>query len=74
MPARAFEAGDPVSGCPPGARAGSAWLLSSSSDIETGTELAKHLQRLLEILEPAVADPRELVRGGRRADWFCFTR
>ena len=50
----------------------SAWLLSSGSGIEDGTELAEHLHRLLDDLEPVTARLRDLVHAGYKAGWFCY--
>jgi len=66
------EAGDRVSSRSLHARDCSAWLLSSSPDIEPGTELREHLHRLLAILEPVARPLWELVREGYEANWFCF--
>jgi hypothetical protein len=56
----------------PPPRAGSLWLLSSSPGIETGTEVAEHLHRLLAILEPATQALWELADAGYNANWFCY--
>ena len=66
------EAGGRVSSRSRHTRDCSAWLLSSSPDIEPGTELSEHLQRLLAILEPVTESLWELVREGYEANWFCF--
>ena len=66
------EAGDRVSSRSPHVRDCSAWLLSSSPEVEPGTELSEHLHRLLAILEPVAARLWELVREGYEANWFCF--
>ena len=49
-----------------------AWLLSSSPAIETGTELAGQLHRLLAVIKPVTAQLRDLVHAGYQANWFCF--
>ena len=51
-PTRAFEAGDPVSSRSPSTHDCSLWLLSSSAEVQDGTELAEHLHRLLATVEP----------------------
>ena len=66
------EAGDRVSSRSSLTRGSSAWLLSSSSCVESGTELSEHLHRLLTILEPVAARLWELVREGYDANWFCL--
>ncbi len=66
------EAGDRVSSRSPHTRDCSVWLVSSSPEIEPGTELSEHLHRLLAILEPVTAQLWELVREGYEANWFCF--
>jgi hypothetical protein len=53
-------------------RDSSAWLLSSSPGIETGTELAVALHRLLAVLEPVAPELWDLVRAGYQANWFCI--
>lgn len=70
--ARALEAGDPVSRRSSATRKCSAWLLSSSPDIETGTELAEQLHRLRSVLEPVTGHLWDLVREGYEPNWFCF--
>jgi hypothetical protein len=72
LPSRAFEAGDRVSRRSRAARGSSAWLLNSSSGIEDGTELAEHLHRLLDDLEPVTAQLWDLVHAGYEANWFCY--
>jgi hypothetical protein len=72
QPTRAFEAGAPASSRSAATRQGSLWLLTSSPGIETGTELAEHLHRLLAILEPATAALWELARAGYEANWLCY--
>jgi hypothetical protein len=71
-PIRAFEAGDPVSSRSVGTRDSSLWLLSSSAEIEDGTELSQQLHRLLAILEPVAAPLWELVHEGYEANWYCW--
>jgi hypothetical protein len=71
QPTRAFEAGDPVSSRSPATRQESLWLLTSSPGIETGTEIAEHLHRLLSVLEPATAALWELAHAGYDANWLC---
>ena len=71
-PTRSFEAGDPVSSRSAAARQGSLWLLASGPGIETGTELAEHLHRLLAVLEPATAALWELAHAGYDANWLCY--
>jgi hypothetical protein len=48
------------------------WLLSASTDIETGVELATQLDRLLVILEPVTALLWDLVEAGYEANWLCY--
>lgn len=72
QPTRSSEVGDPVGRRTAATRDSSAWLLSSSPGIETGTELAEHLHRLLAILEPVTAQLWDLVRAGYDANWFCY--
>jgi Domain of unknown function (DUF4279) len=71
QPTRAFEAADPVSSRSARTRGSSLWLLNSSPRIEAGTELAEHLHRLLDILEPVTALLWELCRSGYHANWLC---
>jgi hypothetical protein len=72
QPTRALEAGDRVSCRSNVTRDSSAWLLTSSPGIETGTELAAQLNRLLAVLEPVTAPLWDLVRAGYEANWFCY--
>ena len=72
QPTRAIEAGAPVSSHSAATRQGSLWLLTSGPGIETGTELAEHLHRLLAILEPATAALWELANAGYEANWLCY--
>lgn len=72
QPTRAFEVGDPVSSRSASTRTGSLWLLSSSPGVQTGTELAEHLHRLLAILEPATDALWELASAGYDANWLCY--
>ena len=72
LPSRAFEAGDRMSRRSQAARGSSAWLLTSSLGIEDGTELAEHLHRLLDDLEPVTAQLWDLVHAGYKASWFCY--
>lgn len=72
QPSRTFETGDPVSSRSVRARDHSLWLLSSSPNTQTGTELTEHLHRLLAILEPVTAPLWELVHAGYDANWFCY--
>ena len=72
QPTRALEAGDRMSSRSAATRDSSAWLLSSSPGIETGTELAEQLHRLLVLLEPVTAQLWDLVRAGYEANWFCY--
>ena len=72
QPTRAIEAGNPVSSHSAATRQGSLWLLTSGPGIETGTELAEHLHRLLAILEPATAALWELANAGYEANWLCY--
>ena len=61
QPTRAMEAGDRMSSRSAATRDSSAWLLSSSPGIETGTELAEQLHRLLVLLEPGTYNNPEVV-------------
>jgi Domain of unknown function (DUF4279) len=72
QPTRAFEADDRVSKRSASVRDSSLWLLASSPAIETGTEIAEQLHRLLGILEPATEALWEVARSGYEANWFCF--
>jgi Domain of unknown function (DUF4279) len=72
QPTRAFEEGDPVSSRSASTRKSSLWLLSSSPQIEDGTELTGHLHRLLAILEPVTAPLWDLVNEGCEANWYCW--
>jgi Domain of unknown function (DUF4279) len=72
QPTRALEAGDRVSHRSNATRDSSAWLLSSSPGIETGTELAGQIHRLLAVLEPVTAPLWDLVRAGYEANWLCY--
>jgi hypothetical protein len=72
QPTRAIEAGDRVSGRSAAIHQESLWILPSGHRIETGTELAEHLRRLLAILEPATAALWELAQAGYEANWLCY--
>jgi len=72
QPTRALEAGDRVSRRSAATRDSCAWLLTSSPGIETGTELAGQLHRLLVLLEPVTAPLWDLIRAGYEANWFCY--
>ncbi len=72
QPTRALEAGDPISSRSAKVRDSSAWLLTSSSSIEVGTELSEQLHRLLAILEPVTTPIWDLVHEGYEANWFCY--
>jgi hypothetical protein len=72
LPSRAFEAGDRISRRSQATRDSSAWLLASSPGIQAGTELAEHLHRLLDDLEPVTAQLWDLVHAGYQANWFCY--
>jgi len=66
-PTRAIEAGAPVGRRSAHVRDSSTWLLSASSGIETGVELATQLDRLLVILEPVTPLLWGLVEAGYEA-------
>jgi hypothetical protein len=72
QPTKAHEAGDPVSPRSAHTHQSSLWLLSSSPQIELGTELAEHLHRLLAILEPVTGQLWGLVHQGYEANWYCW--
>jgi len=72
QPTKTREADDPVAGRSTPARGASIWLLSSSPQIESGTELSEHLHRLLAILEPHTEALWELVSAGYGANWYCW--
>jgi hypothetical protein len=72
LPSRKFEVGERVSRRSQVTRSSSAWLLSSSSGIDDSTELAEHLHRLLDDLEPVTAQLWDLVHAGYEANWFCY--
>lgn len=73
QPSQSLEEGTPVSRRSPRAlRDSSLWVLSSSPEIESGGEIADHLLRLLEILEPATKALWELSDAGYLMDWFCY--
>jgi len=72
QPTAAFEAGSPVSRRSTATRDSCLWLLKSSAGIESGVELATHLQRLLIILEPRAERLWGLVQDGFQANWFCY--
>ncbi|MET1073219.1 MAG: DUF4279 domain-containing protein [Umezawaea sp.] len=69
-PSQVFEVGDPVGRSPGNTRRVSLWLLSS--DLPSDAELADHLHRLLNRLEPRTAALWQLVDQGYAADWFCL--
>jgi hypothetical protein len=72
VPSATFEIGDPLGTGSSGVHESSGWLLTSSDEIQDGVEIETQLDRLLEVLAP-VEDPLwDLVRGGYRANWFCF--
>ena len=71
QPTRAIEAGR-VSSRSAVVHQESLWILTSGHGIETGTELAEHLHRLLAILEPATAALWELAHAGYEANWLCY--
>ena len=64
--------GDRISSRSQATRDSSAWLLTSSPGIEDGTELAEHLHRLLDDLEPVTAQLWDLVHAGYRANRSCY--
>jgi len=72
QPTTAHEAGDPVSGRSAHTHQSSLWLLSSSPEIEPGTDPAEHLHRLLAILEPVAGPLWELAEAGYDANWYCW--
>ena len=72
QPTGAHEAGDPVSSRSARTRDSSRWLLTSSPEIEDGTELGEHLHRLLAILEPVTGRLWELASEGYDANWYCW--
>ena len=72
QPTRSHEAGDPVSRRSAHTLGYSLWLLSSSPEIEDGTELSAQLHRLLAILEPVTWTLWELVSEGYDANWYCW--
>lgn len=69
-PSRAFEAGDRVGRRSRAIRRVSLWLLSS--DLPPGGELADHLHRLLDQLEPKADMLWQLAGQGYAVDWFCL--
>ncbi|MFG1644416.1 DUF4279 domain-containing protein [Amycolatopsis sp. NPDC049252] len=69
-PSHEFEAGDRVGRRSGAVRRGSLWLLSS--DLPPGGELADHLHRLLDRLEPKADALWQLTGQGYVADWFCL--
>ena len=69
-PSQSFEAGDRVGRVSRAIRRGSLWLLSS--DLPPGSELADHLHRLLDHLEPKAETLWQLTDQGYVADWFCL--
>jgi Domain of unknown function (DUF4279) len=72
QPTEAFEAGTPTGRRSPVARDSSVWILQSSPRIQSGTELAAQLLRLLAVLEPVTQPLWDLVHAGYRANWFCY--
>jgi hypothetical protein len=66
------EAGALVSGRSTVRRKSSLWRLNASDHIESGTELADQLGRLLDRLEPVSGAIWDLVREGYEADWYCW--
>jgi hypothetical protein len=72
LPSRAFEVGDRISRRSQATSDSSAWLLTSSPGVEDGAELAGHLHRLLDDLEPVTAQLWDLVHAGYKANWFCY--
>jgi hypothetical protein len=72
QPTSTREADDRVSSRSTLTRGSSIWLLSSSPEIEGGTELSEHLHRLLAILEPHTRALWELVNAGYQANWYCW--
>ena len=69
-PSHAFEVGDRAGRSSTTVRRTSLWLLSS--DLPPDGELADHLHRLLDRLEPKAAALWQLVGQGYVADWFCL--
>jgi hypothetical protein len=69
-PTDAFEIGDQVGRSPGNTRRVSLWTLSSG--LPPDSELADHLEWLLERLEPRTAQVWRLVHDGYGADWFCL--
>jgi hypothetical protein len=72
QPSRALEAGAPISSRSSQTRELSVWLLNSSPQIETDSDPAEHLRRLLAVLEPVTEPLWELVRAGYEATWYCW--
>ena len=72
QPTSTREADDRVSSRSTLTRGSSIWLLSSSPEIESGTELSEHLHRLLAVLEPHTQALWELVSAGYQANWYCW--
>jgi hypothetical protein len=72
QPTEAFEADTPVTRRSSVTRDFSMWILTSSPGIESGTELATHLDRLLTILEPVTQPLWDLIHTGYQANWFCY--
>jgi hypothetical protein len=70
-PTRAFEVGDRVGRTPGATRRMSLWSLSST--LPTESELADHLNWLLDRLEPKTDLLWQLANQGYTADWFCLT-
>lgn len=70
-PTSAFEAGERARPRSP-VRDTSGWWLDSAPAAEDGVELAEHLHRLLDVLEPAAEELGRLVEAGYWANWFCY--
>jgi hypothetical protein len=69
-PTSALEAGERPGPRSP-VRDVSGWWLDSAPRAKEGVELAGHLHRLLNVLEPAAAELGRLVDDGYWANWFC---
>lgn len=69
-PSRASEAGERVGRRSGAVRRVSVWSLSS--DLPADSELADHLHRLLDRLEPKADALWQLADQGYVADWFCL--
>jgi hypothetical protein len=70
-PSGSVEAGERVRPRSPASEV-SGWWLESAAEPEDGGELATHLHRVMDKLEPVADELGHLVELGYWANWFCY--